>query len=208
MQDALKAVWSIPFVSRFSKVSWCPDCIFEIHQLWQSGFSRVYSNSSCSCSFEPEIIKIGQLSRKMYSNNILNFQEPTINRTYSAKSVIPANLLSFYGRGQCFYYSFKAKHFLSLLLFSLYHLSFPISFFSSLVCMEHTVRIQLTHSIHWLERDTKSLYSLCQLVPCLVSIESIHSFLLLFLFLFTFPFFFFFHSFFFFFFFRCFFDFF
>ena len=43
---------------RSSKVSSCPDCIFEIHQLWQSDFSRVYSNSCCSCSFEPEIIKI------------------------------------------------------------------------------------------------------------------------------------------------------
>ena len=52
-----------------------PDCIFEIHQLWQSGFSRVYSTCCCKCSFEPEIIKIGQLSHKMYSNNILNFQE-------------------------------------------------------------------------------------------------------------------------------------
>ena len=41
-----------------SKVSSCPDWIFEIHQLWQSGFSRVYSNSGCSCSFEPEIIRI------------------------------------------------------------------------------------------------------------------------------------------------------
>ena len=30
---------------RSSKVS---DCIFEIHQLWQSGFSRVYSNCCCS----------------------------------------------------------------------------------------------------------------------------------------------------------------
>ena len=54
MQDGRKAVWSIPYVSvaffptlklnfiayPFSKVS---DCIFEIHQLWQSGFSRVYS---------------------------------------------------------------------------------------------------------------------------------------------------------------------
>ena len=40
-----------------SKVS---DCIFEIHQLWQSGFSRVYSNCCCSCSFEAEIIKVGQ----------------------------------------------------------------------------------------------------------------------------------------------------
>ena len=52
-----------------------PDCIFEIHQLWQSGSSRVYSNCCCSCSFEAEIIKIGQSSHKMYSNNILNFQE-------------------------------------------------------------------------------------------------------------------------------------
>ena len=53
------------------------DCIFEIHQLWQSGFSRVYSNSCCSCSFKPEIIKIGQSIRNMYSNNIVNFQEST-----------------------------------------------------------------------------------------------------------------------------------
>ena len=60
-----------------SKVSSRPDCIFEIHQLWQSGFSKVYSNCCCSCSFEREIIKIGQSSHKMYSNNILNFQEST-----------------------------------------------------------------------------------------------------------------------------------
>ena len=91
MQDAPKAVWSIPYVSvaffpslkhnfiayRSSKVSSRPDCIFEIHQLWQSGFSRVYSNCCCSCSFEPEIIKIGQSSHKMSSNNIVNFQEST-----------------------------------------------------------------------------------------------------------------------------------
>ena len=83
MQDGQKAVWSIPYVSvaffpslkqnfiayHSYKVSSCPDCISEIHQLWQSGFSRVYSNSWCSCSFEPEIIKIGQSSHKMYSNN-------------------------------------------------------------------------------------------------------------------------------------------
>ena len=69
MQDGRKAVWSIPYVSvafltslkqnfieyRSSKVSWRPDCIFEIHQQWQSGFSRVYSNSRWSCSFEAEI---------------------------------------------------------------------------------------------------------------------------------------------------------
>ena len=89
MQDGRKAVWSIPYVSvafcpslkknliayRSYKVSSRLDCIFEIHQLWQSGFSRVYSNHCCSCSFEPEIIRIGQSSYKMYSNNILNFQE-------------------------------------------------------------------------------------------------------------------------------------
>ena len=88
MQYSRKAVWSIPYVSvtlfpslkhnviayRSSKVS---DCIFEIHQLWQSDFSRVYSNSCCSCSFEPEIIKIYQSSHKMYSNNILNYQAST-----------------------------------------------------------------------------------------------------------------------------------
>ena len=37
----------------------------------------MYSNSYCSCSFEPEIIKISQSSHKMYSNKILNFQEST-----------------------------------------------------------------------------------------------------------------------------------
>ena len=91
MQDGWKAVWSIPYVSvaffpslkqNFiaycsSKVSSRPDCIFEIPQLWQSGFSRVYSNSCCSCWFEAEILKIGQSSHKMYSNNIVNFQEST-----------------------------------------------------------------------------------------------------------------------------------
>ena len=39
--------------------------------------SRVYSNSCCSCSLEPEIIKIGQSSHRMYSNTIQNFQEST-----------------------------------------------------------------------------------------------------------------------------------
>ena len=91
MQDAPKAVWSIPYVSvaffsslkqifiayLSSKVSSRPDCIFEIHQLWQSGFIRVYSNCCYSYSFEPEIIKIGQSSHKMHSNSMLNFQVST-----------------------------------------------------------------------------------------------------------------------------------
>ena len=88
MQDGRKSVWSIPYVSVaffpslkqnfFAyRSSSRPDCIFEIHQLWQSGFSRVYSNCYCRCSFKPEIIKIGHSSHKMYSNNIVNFQECT-----------------------------------------------------------------------------------------------------------------------------------
>ena len=62
---------------RSSNVSSRPGCIFEIHKLWQSGFSRVYSNCCCSCSIEPEIIKVSQSSHKMYSNSIVNFQEST-----------------------------------------------------------------------------------------------------------------------------------
>ena len=103
MQDGWKAVWSIPYVSmvffpslkqnfiayRSSKVS---DCNFDIHHLWRSGFIRVYSNCCCRCWFEPEIIKIGQSSHKIYSNNILNIQEPmTILNTCTKKS---GNLLN------------------------------------------------------------------------------------------------------------------
>ena len=73
---------------RSSKVSSRPDCIFEIHQLWQSGFSRVYFNSCYSCSFEPEIIKTDQSTHKMNSNNILNFQESTtILNAHTKKSL-------------------------------------------------------------------------------------------------------------------------
>ena len=83
MQDGPKEISSIPYVSvaffsslkqnfiayRSSKVS---DCTIEIDQLWQSGFSRVYSNCCCSCWFEPEIIKIGQSSHNVYSNNTMS----------------------------------------------------------------------------------------------------------------------------------------
>ena len=100
LQDGRKAVWSIPYVSVAffpslkqkciaycsSKVSSRPDSIFEIHQQWQPGFSRVYSNCCCRCSFEPEIIKIRRSSQKIYSNNILNFQESTtIFNAYTKK---------------------------------------------------------------------------------------------------------------------------
>ena len=99
MQDAPKALWSIPYVSvalfpslkhnfityRSSKVS---SRHVEIPQLWQSGFSRVYSNCCCICSFEPEIIRFGQSSHKMYYNKILNFLESTaILNAHTKKSL-------------------------------------------------------------------------------------------------------------------------
>ena len=89
MQDAPKAVRSIPYVfmAFFPSLkqnfiayrsSSHPDCVFEMHLLWQSGFSRAYYNCCLCCSFEAEIIEIGQSSHRMYSNNIRNFQESTI----------------------------------------------------------------------------------------------------------------------------------
>ena len=53
----------------------CPHV--QIVFLKLTSFSSLYSNCCCSCSFEPEIINIGQSYYKMYSNNILNFQEAT-----------------------------------------------------------------------------------------------------------------------------------
>ena len=121
MQDGQKAVWSIPYVSgaffpslkqnfiayRSSKVSSRPECIFEIHQQWQSGFSRVYSNCCCSYSFEPEIIKIDQSSHEMYSNNILNFQESTtISNAGTKKSGNLLNVprIKYFGFGFVWFY--------------------------------------------------------------------------------------------------------
>ena len=77
---------SIRFCSIFSKFKTEFYCIsfFLTSRLhfWNSvavttRLNRMYSNCCCSCSFEPEIIKIGQSSHKMYSNNIVNFQEST-----------------------------------------------------------------------------------------------------------------------------------
>ena len=115
MQDAPKAVWSIQYASvpffpslkenfiaySSSKVSSSLDCIFEIHQLWQSGFNRVYSNSCYSCSFEPEIIKIGQSSHKMYSNNITEF-----SRVYDNFKFLYKKSLETYWRPHIFFFFF------------------------------------------------------------------------------------------------------
>ena len=103
MHNAPNAVWSIPYVSvtffqslkQFycisSKLSSRLDCILKIHQLWQPSFSRVYSNFCCSCLFELEIIKFGQSSHKMYSNNILNFHVSTT--IFNASTKKSGNLL-------------------------------------------------------------------------------------------------------------------
>ena len=70
--------FKIEFIAyRSSKVFSSPDCFFEIHQLWQSGFSRVYFNSCCSYSFEPEIIKLVSHLIRCIAIIYLNFQEST-----------------------------------------------------------------------------------------------------------------------------------
>ena len=83
MQDAPKAAFFPSLKQNFiayhsSKVS---DSIFEIHQLWQSGFSRVYSNSYSSCSFEPEIIKIGQSITYWIFKSLWQFYMPVQKRS-------------------------------------------------------------------------------------------------------------------------------
>ena len=95
-------------VYRSSKMS---DCIFEIRQLSQSGFSRVYSNCCCSCSFEADIIRIGQSSHKMYSNNILNF-----SRVYDNFKCLYKNSLETYWIHHVYtqIYQWRFKHFLTL----------------------------------------------------------------------------------------------
>ena len=67
--------------SKFKTESYCISFFLasRLH-FWNSPavtISRVYPNCCCSCSFEPKIIKIGQSSHKVYSNNIMNVQEST-----------------------------------------------------------------------------------------------------------------------------------
>ena len=106
MQDAPKAVWNIPYVS----VAYFPSLNQNfILQLGQSGFYMVYSNCCCSCWFEAKIIKTSQSSHKMYSNNIVNFQESTTILNACPKTVwkliegtihikyVGFGLLGFYG---------------------------------------------------------------------------------------------------------------
>ena len=68
------------FKTEFYGISFFLSVLTSRLHFWNSSavtISRVYSNCCCSCWFEPEIIKIGQSSHKIYSNNIVNFQEST-----------------------------------------------------------------------------------------------------------------------------------
>ena len=129
--------------------------------MWQSIFSRVYSTCCCRCLFGPEIIKIGQSSHKMYSNNILNFHESTsILNTCTKKSRnllnAPRIYLSIYLSIYLFCYTLihlslsylfiQLSFYLSI---SVYYLSIYLSLRIYLsVCLSESVHIYL--SIYWI----------------------------------------------------------
>ena len=125
---------------RSSKVSSRPDSIFEIHQLWQPGFSRVYSNCCCSCSFELEIIKIGQSSHKMYNNDILNFQVSTTILNVRTKKVWKLIEVSTYVLWKCIIYFSSSINLCAYIWADNFH--WP--------CLRnHSQRRKTLNSIHW-----------------------------------------------------------
>ena len=96
MQDCPKAVGIIPYVSLafFPSLKQkflhrillnCPHV--QIAFLKFTVYSRVCSNSYCSCSFELRIFKIRQASHTIYSNKILDFQESITILNASTKKV-------------------------------------------------------------------------------------------------------------------------
>ena len=78
------------FKTQFYGISFFWSVLTSRLHFWNSPAVTI-RHCCCSCSFEPEIIKIGQSSHKMYSNNILNFQESTILNACTKKS---GNLLN------------------------------------------------------------------------------------------------------------------
>ena len=153
---------SIRFCGIFSKFKtelYCisskvPDCIFENHQLWQSGFSRVYLNCCCSCSFEPGIIKICLSSHKMYSNNIVNFQECTVILKACPKKVW--NLI------ECTMYTYLSPH---TFLASSLSLSLSLSALSIFIC--HVSLWTRFISVHYLCLFLYIIYLSNKLASCL-----------------------------------------
>ena len=135
---------------RSFKVSSRPDCIFEIHQLWQSGFSWMYSNCCCSCSFEPEIITTGQSSHKMYSNNILNFQASTTilnSCTKKSGNLLKAPRICLFLFGWIFYHHLSGFCILSLSA----SFSVPLEYQTDFTCIYAGVNIFhfLIFSYYW-----------------------------------------------------------
>ena len=100
MHDAPKAVWSIPYVSVIFFQVWniillhivllkCPPV-----QIAFLKFTSYDNQAFVGCIpiaavafFEAEIIKICRSSHKMYSNNIVNFQESTTILNVYTKSL-------------------------------------------------------------------------------------------------------------------------
>ena len=69
---------SIRFCGSFSKFKTQFYCIsFFLTSRLHFWNSPAVTMKLCSCSFEPEILKIGQSSHKLYSNNIQKFQVST-----------------------------------------------------------------------------------------------------------------------------------
>ncbi len=127
----------------------------------------MYSSSYCRCSFEPEIIKIGQSSHKIYSNNIVNFQESkTILNACTKKS---GNLLNV---PRIYIYIYISKwvgprrdsYFLRIHLFILFlhTYTFPAWCFRQRICMVqdgvcsiavaylHWLHVAICHVVAWM----------------------------------------------------------
>ena len=88
MEDGRKAVWSIPHVSVAVFPSWKqnfiayrsssrPDCIFEITSRDNQALVGYIPFPVLTVHLKLKSEKIGQSSEKMYSNNILKYQEST-----------------------------------------------------------------------------------------------------------------------------------
>ena len=163
-------------VHRSSYVSSCTDWIFEIHQMWQSGFSRVCSNCCCSCSFEPEIIKIGQSSHKTYSNNILIFQESTTIFYACTKKSLETYRIHFL---RFYFPKFKFSQFQFALVFSFFcflvFVSFLLSLFMALlfVVSRFAVSYQQSMMILTLQFLKKSEFFLSKSLPYIHCIENL-----------------------------------
>ena len=110
----------------------------------------MYSNCCYSCSFEPEIIKISQSSHKMYSNNILNFQESTTSLNACTKKVWKLIECTTYIYNQISYVDINSLVYeivVGFVLWCIWLISAnPISFLETVHPLYRTPRISKEHS--------------------------------------------------------------